>query len=341
MKCPYCGATFDAAALEQYEQAQQAQPAGKEAPIQWEPYGATSGNGDWQPGEKEGMIVYTCSSCGGQIYGDVNTAATTCPYCGNHAIVSQQLEGAYRPDFIIPFKQDRAAAKTSLTGFYKGKFLLPRDFKDANHLEEVTGIYVPFWLFACDVAANIRYKATRVQVWSDRDNNYTKTDHYVLLRAGGVGFQGIPTDGSSKMEDALMDSIEPFDYTNTVAFNPAYLSGYYADKYDVSAEQCEPRATERVRNSTLELFQQTTSTFATAVPESTQINLTQDSVRYALLPVWMLNTKYKDKMYTFAMNGETGRFVGDLPCDYKRFWTLFAAITIVLAAVIFIVWWFL
>ncbi|MCI6866591.1 MAG: hypothetical protein MR871_01330, partial [Lachnospiraceae bacterium] len=41
----------------------------------------------------------------------------------------------------------------------------------------------------------------------------------------------------------------------------------------------------------------------------------QGKITYALLPVWVLNTMYKGKLYTFAMNGQTGKFVGNLPSD--------------------------
>ena len=87
-----------------------------------------------------------------------------------------------------------------------------------------------------------------VTSWSDSNYNYTKTDHYRLFRSGSVGFANIPVDGSKKADDAYMEAVEPFCYDDAVEFNGAYLSGYMADKYDVSAEESIERANERVKN---------------------------------------------------------------------------------------------
>ena len=104
-------------------------------------------------------------------------------------------------------------------------------------------------------------------------------------------------------------------------FQTAYLAGYLADKYDVTAEDCKVRANDRIRTATEDAFASTTAGYATVFPENTNIHLKDSRVRYALLPVWMLTTRYQDKLYTFAMNGQTGKMVGNLPIDWKLFWT--------------------
>lgn len=119
---------------------------------------------------------------------------------------------------------------------YKGKKLLPKIFKKENHIDEIKGVYVPFWLFDADADADIRYKATRVRTWSDSDYDYTETSYYSIGRSGDIGFDRVPVDGSSKMPDDLMESIEPFKFEDAVDFKTAYLAGYLADKYDVTAE---------------------------------------------------------------------------------------------------------
>ena len=104
------------------------------------------------------------------------------------------------------------------------------------------GIYVPFWLFGCDSHANMQYQATKIFSWSDRDYEYTRTDHYLLLRSGDMSFDKVPVDGSAKMADDYMEAIEPYDYSVAQEFDTAYLSGYLADKYDQDAEASKPRA---------------------------------------------------------------------------------------------------
>ena len=215
------------------------------------------------------------------------------------------------------------------------KPLLPKVFKDQNHIDEIKGLYVPFWLCNTDAHASIRYRATRVRTWSDSRNNYTETSHFSVLRGGDLSFDDVPVDGSSKMPDELMESIEPFDMKDAVDFQTAYLAGYLADKFDVDAEASMPRVNARVKRSTETAFANTVLGYATVLPESSSVQTENGKTRYALLPVWLLNTTWNDKKYTFAMNGQTGKFVGDLPMDKGALTRWFFSIMGGVAAVIF------
>lgn len=321
MKCPYCDTEFDMETLQSYDAEINSQ---KPDQLNWD----TAAGTDWQPGETEGMRVYVCKSCGGEIVGDANMAATSCPFCNNPVVVAGNVSGLLKPDLVIPFKLDKEAAKRALTEHVKGKRLLPKVFKDQNHIDEIKGIYVPFWLFNADADADMRYRGTRVRTWCDRDYNYTETSYYSIIRSGSIGFQAVPVDGSQKIPDELMESIEPFDISQAVDFQTAYLAGYLADKYDVTAEESIERANQRIKTSTEQVFASTVHGFAAVMPEAGSVRLSNANAKYALYPVWLLNTTWQDKQYTFAMNGQTGKFVGDLPEDKaasrKWFWLLAA-----------------
>ncbi len=316
MKCPYCDTEFDMETLASYD----AGLSSEQDSMEWE----TSAGTQWQEGEADGLRTYVCKSCGGEIVGDENTAATSCPFCGNPVVMMGQFSGALKPDLVIPFKLDKNAAKAGLMQHLRGKRLLPKIFKDQNHIDEIKGIYVPFWLFDTDADAQVRYRTTKVRVWSDSEYNYTDTSHFLVSRSGSVSFEHIPVDGSSKMPDDLMESIEPFNFSGAVDFQTAYLAGYLADKYDVGAEQSIERANERVKRSTEAAFASTVQGYQTVVTQSSNIRLHGGKAKYALFPVWILNTTWQGKKYTFAMNGQTGKFVGDLPVDKSAAtkWTL-------------------
>ena len=308
MKCPYCDTEFDVDTLRQYDN-----ELSNDKPDQMD---WSSGAGsEWQAGETDGMRIYSCNTCGGEVIGDETLAATSCPYCGNPIVMMGQFRGDLKPDLVIPFKLDKNAAKAGLMTHLQGKRLLPKVFKDQNHIDEIKGVYVPFWLFDADANANIRYRATRVRTWSDRKYNYTETSFFNVTRAGNISFDKVPVDGASKMADDLMESIEPFDYREAVDFQTAYLAGYLADRYDVTAEQSIGRANERIKKSTENAFAETVQGYATVTPETSSIQLSNGHTKYALLPVWVLNTTWNGNQYTFAMNGQTGKFVGDLPLD--------------------------
>ncbi len=292
---------------------------------------------DWQPDNRgetlDGMNSYSCNSCGAQIVTDGTTAASTCPYCGSPIVLAGQLSGMNKPDCVLPFKLSKDDAVNKLKEFYKGKFLLPKIFKSENRIKEMQGVYVPFWLFGCTANANIVFDATRTRTWSDSNYNYTETKHYNVYRSGRLGFSNIPADGSSKMDDAYMEGLEPFDYKEMAAFDPAYLSGYLADKYDVDATASFPRAESRIENSTGTAIASTVSGYTSVTPRNTSINTTDGSYKYAMLPVWMLTTRYKDKNYIYAVNGQTGKVSGELPVDRKKFFLMLGGIAAAVIAV--------
>ena len=318
LKCPYCDTEFELEALKGYDAELQGDQADD---MKWE----TSAGSEWQEGESEGLRTYVCNSCGGEIVGDENMAATSCPFCGNPVVMMGQFAGALKPDVVIPFKLNKKAAKEGLMKHLTGKRLLPKIFKDQNHIDEIKGIYVPFWLFDTDVDAQVRYRATRIRTWSTNDYNYTETSYYMVHRGGSIGYEHIPVDGSTKMADDLMESIEPYDYSGAVDFQTAYLAGYLADKFDVSEEESINRANERVKRSTEDAFASTVSGYTSVRAENTSVRFSGGKAKYALYPVWLLNTTWNGNKYTFAMNGQTGKFVGDLPIDKSAAakWTLF------------------
>ena len=174
----------------------------------------------------------------------------------------------------------------------------------------------------------MRYQGTRVHTHTQGDTVVTTTDYYRVIRSGTVRFERIPVDASSKMPDAHMDAIEPYDYSELRRFSNAYLPGFLADKYDVSPESCFKRADERAENTAAELMDRTVSGYSSCVPESRQVRVRRTRHSYALLPVWMLSTRWNGKSYLFAMNGQTGKLIGDLPVSKGKALAWFAGVAL-------------
>ena len=337
LECEYCGASYEVAEIEalyaeKEEKAAAAQQAAEEANAGQNP---PSENGDaWDTSgfsedwgtEGDGMRAYSCPSCGAELICDENTAATSCPYCGNPTVVPGQFSGQLRPDFIIPFKLSKEDAVKALKNHYKGKILLPKSFTQENHVQKIQGVYVPFWMFDGEAEGDACYEATRSHTYRSGDYEITKTEHYDVYRAGFLSFEKIPADASSKMPDDHMDSIEPYDYQELKPFSTTYLPGFLADKFDVTVEQCRQRADQRCAGTLSATLRDTVTGYHTCTLIHDSVSLKRGKVHYALMPVWMLNTKWKGKDFLFAMNGQTGKLVGDLPVSWGRFWGLFAAI---------------
>ena len=344
LECDYCDSSFDVAEIEalyarkeaEAAAAKQAADAKAEAAqaAKAEAAEAAAASGGWDTSdlsrdwgaEADGLRVYSCPSCGAELICDQSTAATACPYCGNPAIVPGQFSGALRPDYILPFRLSKDDAVQALRAHYKGKPFLPRSFTSANHIEQIQGVYVPFWLFDGGAEGAASYRASNTNVFETGDYEITETRHYHVVRAGSLAFEKIPVDASSKMPDDHMDSIEPFDYAQLRPFSTAYLPGYLADKYDVTIDDSRDRADTRCRETLAQALRDTVTGYGACVTEREDIALRRGKVHYALLPVWMLSTKWRGQDFLFAMNGQTGKLVGDLPTDRGRYWGTFGAI---------------
>lgn len=278
-------------------------------------------------------VNYNCPDCGAEIITDENTAATFCVYCGNTSIIKNRLSGEFAPSKIIPFKMEKQKAIEAFKRLRKGRPLTPKTFTSEKNIEKIQGVYIPFWLYEVDVNGTIEASATRVKSWSHGNTHYTQTDYYDVVRSGNMSYHRVPVDGSTRFANDMMNTIEPFDYDKLIDYNHAYLSGFLAEKYDVTKEDAFEDAKTRTLNSTKQEMLNSMHGYSTKTIKKNDLESKELSVEYALLPVWMVNVKYKDKYYLFAMNGESGKFIGNIPIDKKR--TIIAIIiTIIIAFLI-------
>ena len=330
LRCDYCDSCYTVQEIEDIFADKNEKAAAEPQPQQ---------EGEW--GEDAGsMRAYNCPSCGAELICEQTTAATACPYCGNPAIVPGQFAGSKKPDCIIPFKVTKEQAVETLKKHYQGKYLLPKAFSEESHLQEIKGVYVPFWLFDGTATADVTYKTTRSHAHSNGKERVITTDHFEVWRKGTVSFSGVPVDGASKMPDNYMDAIEPYDYGQLQDFSMSYLPGFLADKYDVAAETCAPRVESRSRATALDAMRDSVAGYESCVPTGENVTVDFTKVRYALLPVWLLSTKWKDQIYLFAINGQTGKLVGDLPVSRERlaawFGGIFAATAVIMSLIRFL-----
>lgn len=283
---------------------------------------------------EDGLLQMVCPSCGAELICGENDASVSCPYCGNPSVVPGQLSGMQKPDLIIPFSKTKEEAIEALKKHYKGRFLLPRSFKNQHHIEQIQGVYVPFWFYDGEASADVHFKCTNVRTYRSGDYQVTETDHYDVFRAGDMQFRQVPVDASTRMPDRHMDAIEPYDYSAFRPFSTAYLPGFLANRYDVTADECAPRAKERCGESVVNALRSTVTgyTGCTVGEKSTQMSISK--VEHGLLPVWMLYTKWKNKDYLFAMNGQTGKVVGDLPVSWVKLLSIFLTTSAALTALL-------
>ncbi len=300
-KCDYCGSEFTLEEMEKEEK-----------------NSASKKNNQKEKPEKinlDDYVTYSCESCGAEIIADEQTAATFCVYCGNTAILKNKLSGNFAPTRVIPFRTERSLAEDKFKNLSKGRPLVPNKFTDIKNIEKIRGIYIPFWLYDFKVHGNIMANATRVTSWTSGDTHYTKTDTFQIIREGNMNFYDIPVDASTRFDNDIMNTLEPYNYNDLVPYNHAYLSGFYAEKYDEDEDKALKEAAYRAGQTTKETMLATAVGYTTTHVTSENLDADLLDREYVLLPVWMVNVKYGGKQHTFAMNGQTGEFIGNIPLD--------------------------
>lgn len=317
--CPACGGrmVFDPASGKLKCEFCDSLYAPEEVDASWkEKEEKTSGSGGQKSlGPEDQMLAYSCSACGVELMADKTTAVMRCPYCGNQTIVPAQFSGQIRPDYIIPFANTKKEAEAKYLSFYEKRFLLPKSFKTDNHVQEIQGVYVPFWMFSGRTYVDGRYLAYDES--EDSDGNTTRGPYYDEIRQGYIDYKNVPADASKRMEDEIMDSVEPYDLNGLKDFSMSYLPGFMAERFDVDEEECRVRAHNRAEGSISDQVRKTIKRDGIDVKKES-FRYESEETKYAMLPVWLLVTKWNDKTYKFAMNGQTGKMIGDLPVSAPK-----------------------
>ena len=178
------------------------------------------------------------------------------------------------------------------------------------------------------------FECERRKTWSDSDYTYTKHDVYQVSRSGNIAYLDVPVSGTSKVTKELTESIEPFDYSTSVGFSPAYLTGFMTNKYDVEAEEANPRALARMERSAKDVLRNSVTGYDNVIMINSVFEPAFGELEYVFLPVWLLNVDFQGKNYNYAMNGQTGKFVGTFPVSTAKYWGGLIGIATVLAAVV-------
>jgi len=237
---------------------------------------------------------------------------------------------------VLPFQIDRDAALGHFRDWCKKHWFLPKDFLSAAQQEKITGLYVPFWVTDCNMNAEMEALGKIVRSWTSGDYRYTETREFAVARKAKVVLRGLPADGASHIDDDLMEAVEPFDYRQVKPFAMQYLSGFFAEKYDMNMSAMFPRIQKRAVQASDQLLRATMKNYSSVSVTRSDIKVMSTSWEYMLLPVWFMTYSYRGKIYEFALNGQTAKFVGTPPVSVPRI-ALFSAGIGLLAALLTVV----
>lgn len=263
-----------------------------------------------------------CNSCGATVITEKNTMSTFCAFCGSPAVVNRSMGKAFRPDYVIPFTLTHKEAEAKIKEWASTRKLLPFSFHARANYQKLTGLYVPFWL----VDAECHMNTVGYGVKKEFELGAVLHNYYDVRRQGVFKMNMVPFDGSKKINDRIMEAIEPFDYSKMVPFNIGYLQGFYSEKYDQTPEDLSVRITNRFRDYMYQVSREYMQT-----KQYSEYHIEEDKskpekfvFKYALMPVWFMSFKYKKLYYKIAVNGQTGEVAGVTPeSDFKLWWLKF------------------
>ena len=305
-KCEFCLSSFTEEALDATASAKRAEEAKRE-------------NEQFSAEIKE----YHCASCGAEVITDTLTVADYCYYCHNPIVLASGVSGAMKPTKIIPFKLDRDGAKNAFLAYAKKKKFVPKNYFEDAQVDKIQGVYYPFWVTDADTFGEYGGIGKRVRSWTSGGYRYTETSSYAVKREGEIHFEDITTSAISKADKAMLEGVLPYPLDAYIDFNMPYLQGFVAKKRDIDRKDLTGEVRGKMNSYAHTLLSGTVHGYSSFTGDIKELMIYKSHWEYALLPIWIL-TYVKEKkggakkIYTYAMNGDTGKIYGELPVSIPK-----------------------
>lgn len=314
-QCEYCRSIFTEEEVSAFEAKQKERLA--DIPDVSEPVSDIDTNANKEmTSDAPEIALFVCPNCGAQIATDPTTAATSCYYCHNPIVLGERLSGKFLPEVVLPFTIERKEAQEKFLKWTKKKKFIPTAFFNKEQIKHLSGVYFPYWVVDATLDGQMQARATNIRKWIVGDTEFTETKQYAITRAGTTNFEELVKNALKKNEsEKMVDAVQPFDLSKAVEFKSQYLSGFLAEKRDIEFDEMKSDVDKELENYSKALMRGTINGYQSVnITRSTQTVTNQHS-SYVLLPVWIVTykEKYSDKLYYYAMNGQTGKVAGILP----------------------------
>jgi DNA-directed RNA polymerase subunit RPC12/RpoP len=278
--------------------------------------------------QAEDAVVYTCPSCGAEVVTTASTAATTCFYCQNPVVLGGRLSGEYLPDRVVPFALSKEKAIEKFMEMCRKKKFLPKDFASKKQFDKLTGVYFPYWYVDSQKQANMSATGEKIRTWSVGNKRYTETSVYRLERSGDLIVNNV-FERALKSEDRdMLQCVHPYDLKQAKPFSMSYLSGFQAEKRDIEKQEINQEVENRIHEYCKQLLKDTMNGYSGIQVKHYDDKTDLEAWSYTLLPVWIVTYKYKNQIFPFAINGQTGKTYGKLPTSKGKLVMLAAIIAV-------------
>lgn len=294
-------------------------------------------------------IKFQCKECGASVNTAPNERTASCTYCASHSVIEVPPDpNLIQPENLVPFRVAREVAVTSFKSWLADLWFRPSKLKTMAELEQVFGVYVPYWTFDSQVFS--RWHAERgwyyyvTETYQDNENGewVTKTREVRHTRwepASGQRqdfFDDVLVCASKGLPEKLADSLTSFDTKQLVPYAPGYLAGWRAESYAVDLPVAWTKA-----QSTIQSTQQSRCHSDVGGDEvrglQVQNQYSGETFKHVLLPVYVAAYRFDGKPYRFLVNGQTGEVQGEAPYSWVKITLLVLAILAVIGVIAAIV----
>jgi DNA-directed RNA polymerase subunit RPC12/RpoP len=271
---------------------------------------------DWGRDKK----IIKCKNCGGEVVLDSVETANSCSFCGSSYIVKNDESAGIVPESLIPFKISKKKALEGFTNWIKKRHFAPNALKTNYRNEKMTGVYIPNWTYDSDTYSNYTAEAGHYYYVTEHytENGQTKTRQVRKVRwsftRGSYSnfFNDVLINASKQIDEGLMNRIEPFHLNELIPYDPRFLSGFVAERYSVGLREGWQKAKSSIDSDIRGAIR--AQIHADEI-RNLRVNTTYSDIKFKhiLLPAWISAYTYKDKVYRYLVNGQTGEVQGHAP----------------------------
>jgi LSD1 subclass zinc finger protein len=288
-----------------------------------------------------------CDKCGAEQSMVGNLFAGHCTFCGAAIVSKSYASRRIKPKSIVPFQVNRARAAESFRRWVRGLWLAPGDLKKyAQSDAGLTGVYLPYWTYDCQTASDYS---------GERGDDYYTTETYTTQDSSGRSAtqtrrvkhtRWTPASGhvdrfhddvlvmaSKTLPANISDSVMRFNLKGLVPYQPEFVSGFQAEAYQVSLKDGFPIAKDFIDEAIRELIRRDIGGDQQRI-HAVSTRYSDVKFKHVLLPVWVSAYRYRDKVYRFLINGQTGEVSGESPKSWWKIAFLVAGILVVLFVIL-------
>jgi ribosomal protein S27E len=294
-------------------------------------------------------LELTCSGCGASVVFEPPQVAGTCSFCGADIVAQPKAaDPLIAPDAVLPAKIPKDKAQEQVKQWIQTRWFAPNALQKLARQEGVSGVYLPFWDYDADTISAYRgergqhYWETETYTEQDdqgrtvqRTRQVQRTAWYPASGEVSRQFADVLVAASKSIPEKRLDALEPWDLESLCAYEPAFLAGFKAQRYQVEL----PGGFEKAKAVMHGVIEQDVRR-AIGGDEQQILGIDTEysniAFRHLLLPVWIGAYRFQNRVFQVVVNARTGEVQGERPYSAAKIILLIACILFVIGVLIYL-----